>query len=253
MTELHEEFELRARLEADERRRIDFDDHQNELAGRESGRITRFLTAETHEARDGRSKRSEQSGERLSRLQQLLATNPAYAALYDDTFDKLRAAEAATEVALDKALDLHDRLQTARDDMLARAARLPDGIAVFRDENGGVWSEHGDKVMGSHFDAIIWPENPPSYEAFRETTHALASADQKIDALRGYHVEVLGHVRERMTDEHNPPSTEEIEKLQGQITSHAPEAIQAELGDIAVPDRGEPAQTFEAAMPKIPQ
>jgi len=252
MSDLQDQFELRARLAADERRRVDFDDLQNERAGLETGRMARFLDADTRETHAGRGKGSDKTSQHLSRLQQLLATNPAYAALYQETFDKLRAAEAATEAALQKALALHSRLATERDAMLARAARLPDGTAVFRDANGTVWSEHWDEVTSSDLDAVVWPEDAPAYEAFRETTHTLANAGQKVEALRGYQVEMLGHVRERMTDEDDPPSVDEIEKLQAQIASHAPEAVQAELGDIAVPDNGEPDQTFQAAIPKIP-
>jgi len=174
MSELQDQFQLRARQAAEERRRTDFDDLQNERAGLETGRMARFLDADTREARAGRGDGSDKSGAHLSRLQQLLASNPAYAALYHETFDKLRAAEAATEAALQKELDLHGRLATERDAMLARAARLPDGTAVFRDANGAVWSEHGDEVTRSDLDAVLWPKDAPVYEAFRETTHALA-------------------------------------------------------------------------------
>jgi len=214
MSDLQDQFELRARLAADERRRVDFDDLQNERAGLETGRMARFLDADTREARAGRGKGSDESGAHLSRLQQLLATNPAYAALYHETFDKLRATETATEAALEEALDLHGRLETERDDMLARAARLPDGPAVFRDANGAVWSEHGEELTSSDLDAILWPEDAPDYEPFRETSHALANTGQKVEALRGYQVEVLGHVRERMTDEDDPPSAQELREFQ---------------------------------------
>jgi len=252
MSELQDEFEMRARRAAEERRRADFDDLQNERAGRETGRMARFLSADTREARAGRGKGSDKTSEHLSRLQQLLASNPAYAALYHETFDKLRAAETATEAALQALQARRTQLEAAREDMLARAARLPDGTAVFRDEHGRVWSAEGEEIGGHALEAIVWPEDAPSYEAFSETGHALGNAAQKTEALRGYQVEVLGHVRERMRDEDEPPSVEEMDKLQEQITSHAPEAIRAELGDIPVPDNGGPDQTFQAAIPKIP-
>lgn len=246
MSDLYEEFELRAQRAAEERRRIDFDDLQNERAGLETGRMARFLDAE---ARAGRGKGSDKTGAHLSRLQQLLATNPAYAALYDETFDKLRAAEAATEAALEKALDLHGRLETERDAMLARAARLPDGTAVFRDANGAVWSEHGDEVTSSDLDAVLWPEDAPAYEAFRETTHALANAGQKVEALRGYQVEVLGHVRERMTDEDDPPTADQLRDFQSTLDERMPDI--GGTSKLNVTPQADPAATAKLDIPEL--
>jgi len=178
MSDLQDEFEMRARQAAEERRQLDFDDLQNESAGRETGRMARFLTAD--------------------------------------------AREAATEAALQALIARRTQLEAAREDMLARAARLPDGTAVFRDEHGRVWSAEGEEIGGHALEAIVWPEDAPSYEAFSETGHALGNAAQKTEALRGYQVEVLGHVRERMTDEHDPPSVEELREIDRRITDELP-------------------------------
>jgi len=40
---------------------------------------------------------------------------------------------------------------------------------------------------------------------------------QKVEALRGYQVEVLGHVRERMTDEGDPVTPDEMRAFQSKI------------------------------------
>ncbi|WP_141702046.1 hypothetical protein [Methyloceanibacter stevinii] len=84
-------------------RRQDFDDLQNELAGRETGRLERFLSPDERERiRDGKSK-GERHADAMTRLQWMLSNNAEYAALYNDTFDKLREAEQAAERALEKA------------------------------------------------------------------------------------------------------------------------------------------------------
>lgn len=249
MSDLQDEFEMRARQAAEERRQLDFDDLQNESAGRETGRMARFLSADTREARAGRGKGSDKTSEHLSRLQQLLASNPAYAALYHETFDKLRAAEAATEAALQALQARRTQLEAAREDMLARAARLPDGTAVFRDEHGRVWSAEGEEIGGHALEAIVWPEDAPAYEAFSETGHALGNAAQKTEALRGYQVEVLGHVRERMRDEDEPPSVDELKDFQVILNERMPDI--GNTGKLNVTPQADPAATAKLDIPEL--
>jgi len=114
------------------KRRRDFADLQNEQQGLETGRMPRFLSGDVRERRkpggEGRSRARD-----LSRLQQLLATNPAYATVYEATWDALDEAEgkaAAALAALTRKVSAdNERLQVIRD----TAARLPDGTRVFRD------------------------------------------------------------------------------------------------------------------------
>jgi hypothetical protein len=42
-------------------------------------------------------------------------------------------------------------------------------------------------------------------------------------------VDVLGNARDRLTDEKNPPSTDELQQIQKDITEKAPPVIKPEL------------------------
>lgn len=101
--ELTNQWEIEAaRTREDDRR-----DYERELAGIDIGREARFHGTEfVEERRQGRSGTSaaQRSVQRefASRLQMLLATNPGYAALYNDTMGALGDAEKAADDALEK-------------------------------------------------------------------------------------------------------------------------------------------------------
>lgn len=136
-------------------------DLNNEMAGREVGRIARFLPEDATPANI--KKRNERNHERLSALMTLLRSDPAYAELHNNAMETLRRQELATERALADAI------------------------------------RRGDQ--------------------------------KRIDELRRYQVEVLGHARDRLTDEDNPPTKEEIEGITQSIEARAKEAN-------VVPDAG---------------
>lgn len=152
------------------RRRRDADDFNNEIAGREVGRIKRFLpdSADPSELR----KRNGRDHQRLSTLMTLLQNDPEYAALYEDTLDKLRDAEEATDAAMAKALEDIENAKT--------------------------------------------PE-------------AREKAQDRYDALMRYRVDVLGHARDRVMDEDNPPTKEELEDIQRQIAREAPPKVKSTI------------------------
>jgi len=227
MTDLQDQFEVRARQAAEERRRTDFNDLQNERAGLETGRIARFLDADTREARAGRGKGSDKTGAHLSRLQQLLAANPAYAALYHETFDKLRAAEAAAERALSLAIEARAKARQALDDTLERAATLPDGTRVFRDDNGDVRTEHGDKIAPEIAAGIQWRRDEPGYETLTSQRKAFETFDNTVAEIRGVQVDKLGRFRNELEDKANPLGErrlkevgEESARLKADIDTH---------------------------------
>jgi hypothetical protein len=232
MSELHEEFERRARLEAGQRRRVDFDDQQRELSGLEAGRMPRFLTATTREARGDRSKGSDKSGDGLSRLQQLLLNDPAYAALYNDTMDKLRAAENAADAALQRLIERRGQLRDEIEPLRDRAAKLPDGMAVFRAEDGSVWTEHDEKVTDpERLDSIVWPDDAPAHEAWRGKHDELARVNSGVREVRDVLNNTLAPVRNEITENDNPMSADRLEThrhtLKGVFEKYSAQPIQS--------------------------
>ncbi|SDG59429.1 hypothetical protein [Thalassobaculum litoreum] len=210
-----------ARLEAEQRRRI-HDDLANEMAGRETGRIKRLdhPGEEPVGARDRKEKEERERAASLTRLQVLL-NDPAYRALYNDTFDQLRAAEAATEAALQ---DAHDALSQAETDLqstLDSATRLPDGTRVFRDAVGNIRTEDGEIVSGPDAETIVWKGGEPSYEELLARRKAEGDARQRVEELLRYQNDVLGPARDRMEDPHNPPTPDELKQIQDEIRAGA--------------------------------
>ncbi|MBU1211057.1 MAG: hypothetical protein KJ587_07275 [Alphaproteobacteria bacterium] len=231
------------------RRREDFDDFHNEMAGRETGRMRRFLSAEAHEERRGK-RGSDGRAETLSRLQLLLASNPAYARIYQGTFDALRDAEDATERAMARlaaALQTaKTRLQQTRDS----AARLPEGTRVFRDKHGRVVTEHGDPLPDEKAAAIHWRGDEPAYEQFLEERESVTDRVTRLEALQGYRVDTLGRIRDRMSDENNPPTSQELQRFDREIKEKMPEPVRREL---APPAAQTPIVTTSLTADDVPK
>lgn len=231
MTDINDEFWLRARRDADERKQIDFEDQQNELAGRETGRMKRFLSADARDNRDPK-KREQAESERLSRLQRLLMSNPAYAVLYNDTFDKLREIEQAAERALQVLIAARDKAGEALEQTMERAARLPDGTRVFRDAKGTVWTEHGEQVDAEIAETIHWRGDEPAYETFIAQGQSLEKIDKGMDDIRTGQVNILGKFREELEDEENPPTEDRLNDMNQQIEGYQ-QRIEQELTNFA--------------------
>lgn len=230
MAEINDEFDEKARAAADEHKKMEFEDLQRELMGIEGPREARFLDADIRDSRDI-NKRGEKDAQRISRLQLLLLQDPAYAALYNETFDKLRDAERAAEIALASAILTRDAVQRFLQEMLDRAPRLPDGTHVFRDAQGQVWTEDGQLVDPALAEGIEWRGNEFSYEQYLAQKDTLQSVEDHIQALTHYQINVLGHVRDRMTDEKNPASKEDMESFQRDIGGRFPVATYAHTFD----------------------
>lgn len=213
-------------------------DLANEMAGRDVGRIERFLPEGASPRAN--KKRKERERERLSRLLQLLQSDPEYAALYEDTMSRLRDAENATAQALTQATK---ELHTANDELsntMDRANRLSDGTRVFKDLEGRIRNKNGDLIDGEVLDQIVWRDDAPTYEEFLAKKKAAEQAQHNVDAILRYQVDVLGNARQRLTDEDNPPTKGELKDIQNDIDSRVPEIVK----------KHDPAQ-FSSAAPVI--
>ena len=221
-------------IEAARTREQDRQDFERELAGIDIGRTARFHNAEfVEERQQGRSGAStagrRERSEYASRLQMLLATDPVYARLYNDTSHLLDQAEAATDRAIAKA---EAALKTAQEQLertLHRAATLPDGTRVFRDKWGNVWNEARERVSDADAARIEWRGNEPAYEQFLEESEAVSGNLARLEELQGFRVDTLGRFRDRMTDRDNPPSADEMEQFRREMKENMPEAVRVEL------------------------
>lgn len=225
-------------------RRQDFDDLQNEIAGRDTGRQSRFLS---NEARSGQG-RKEQEARAFQTQLDLLLQDPIYRAKYDHVTGALRDAERATEAALARLDKLIEQSQIALTDMEDRAARLPDGTRVFRDTDGAVRRQDGTIVDDDLAATILWNGNEPSYEDWRDHSQSLAALQNQRRETELYQNEALGPARDRMTDADSPPNLNELDRILDNMGTKMPDIVREEL---AQPD---PVQSskVEASQIAIP-
>ena len=214
-----------------------FSDHQAAIAGRETGRILPRIGQNTSDAESGSSKRFADTVDLLTNLQVMLQ-DPEYAKAYTRVKGLLNEAERLTENALIEA-------EAALEEIVARAVKLSDDRAVFKDKDGNVRTEDGAIVDVAIAAGIDWPDDAPSFEDYEQRK-------QRVDGLREYQVDVLGNARDELEDEENPPSKERLDELEREIETglktfelqsnhqNEPRAIQNDASaDISLPTLGD--------------
>lgn len=191
-------------------RKLEQDDYNHAIAGVDVGRMRKHIP---QSATDPTTGRKETTAERLSRtLQWLLLNDERYARAH-------KAAVAAVNETMDAAAtalsDIKAALKQATtdiEDMLARAASLPDGQKVFRDSEGGVVDENGMRVSNELSDSIIWHGDEPTYDEYREHLDRADDLRRAHDELLGIETELGGYQGELIDDE-NPPSTDRLDNI----------------------------------------
>lgn len=216
------------------------DDLNIERQGLSVGRTPRFLGNDTLNAM-ATGKRGKDGGD--SALEFALLSTTSFDQLYDHAWNRLRDAEAATEHALGHAEQALTDNAVALSTTLDRAATLPDGMRVFRDENGDVWNEHGEQADPVLAATIEWQGHEPPYENFLTRSEAVADAQERIDIIRGYQV-TLGEHRETIQDK-GTVTRDQVEDVVDRIESEMPDEVREELDNIATPS---PDAAFDSGL-----
>lgn len=231
---------------ADQKRRQDLDDLNNEAAGREVGRISRF-----HHERDPKfiEEKKQERERRLSALAQLMR-DPVYAAAWQRANDAIDRAQAALDIALLENAQITEDLQERLEEMEGRAARLPDGRAVFRAADGSIRSADGQRLRSDALPAsLIIPLDAPSYEDYATSRDALTSARARGQELSRVQTEVIDPARERQADEDNPLSLDELDAVTAYMTEVADELVEGRLPERPVAELANPdTSTDERAL-----
>lgn len=231
---------------ADQKRRQDLDDLNNEAAGREVGRISRF-----HHERDPKiiEEKKQERERRLSALAQLMR-DPVYAAAWQRANDAIDRAQAALDIALLENAQITEDLQERLEEMEGRAARLPDGRAVFRAADGSIRAADGQRLRSDTLPAsLIIPLDAPSYEEYATSRDALTSARARGQELSRAQTEVIDPARERLNDQDNPPSREELEEIEREMDEIAERATDP---DFALERGGEDEPTQQQSSIPVP-
>lgn len=200
-------------------------DLDHETAGVDVGRIARHLGSENN-PRNIKSKQ-ERADKQFRTMLDLLLLDAEYRALYEDALKRLGDLENATQRAIEKAEQEITQAQQDLQDILDRAPTL-DGVRVFKDEDGNVWTEHGARVKDQDAERIEWRGDEPSHEEFLAGNSNL---EQKILAhkeLLEYQTDVLGAAREKLTDENNPLKKDELSGFIQDLENGAPAAVHNE-------------------------
>lgn len=134
----------------------DFGDQQNEMAGRDVGRITRFLNADTREEKID-SKRGNRKQADLTNLQILLLNNPAYQELFRETEKRLRETQTRLDTTLEAILLAKEEARAnGDDDRLNALDHLEADIRDAQAEIGDMQVQMDDE------------DDPPSAEELEE-------------------------------------------------------------------------------------
>lgn len=141
----------------------DFDDLQNEMAGNDVGRISRFLTGDEHGPRGAEKRRAKREAV-LSNLQ-IMMSDPEYAKFYRETEGVLRESQTKLDEAIEQVQQAKSVAVTELENILNQAARLPnDGPRVFKDRNGQVRFEDGSLVEDELAATVEWTGAEPGSE-----------------------------------------------------------------------------------------
>ncbi|WP_171168099.1 hypothetical protein [Ruegeria sp. HKCCA0370] len=233
----------------------DFDDLQNEMAGRDVGRIGRFLPANARTAdASGRSKQDRT--EALTRLQAMMANNPAYAALFEETANVLMDAQSRLEIVLERVQLEIQRSQSALDEKLERAARLPDGTHVFKDQNGDIRREDGSKVSGDLAATILWNGTEPTLEDVQADRQRLQRLGILADDIHAGQAEI-GDMQTEINEDDAPKSEGRLNGVKdraGEIVDDAEKRFEREQAiaiDQSVSGTPDVTKSAGLAMPEI--
>lgn len=203
--------------DAERRRQRDFEDQQNEAAGRQTGRMDRFLIGESARGTRATSKSQEKAQRFYNRLQQLL-NDPAYCQHYDRILHLLDQAQAKLDTAITQSAAAMERLETIVEDLEDSAAKMADGTAVFRAADGSVYTADGRKLSLDEVRDIEFSPDAPSWERYRYTKEALTKARTRMDKLDGIQTEVITPARDRMTNPDSPASRDDLDEIEGDLT-----------------------------------
>lgn len=154
---------------------------------------------------------------RETALQQLLQ-NPAYAAAYERACNAINSAQAVLDDALIENANVVERLAEELEAMESRAARLPDGRAVFRANGGSLRTADGQRLRSEAVPAsLIIPSDATSYEDYAASRDALTRERERGQELSRVQTEIIDPARNRLNDQDNPPSQAELEDIERQM------------------------------------
>ncbi len=188
------------------RKRLEFQDYGHELAGLDTGRMSRFGigAARAQEIKD-KQRQDRAYRDALDRL----LLDPEYRRLYEDLGKALGQAEAGADETIASLQAALSAQAETNQDMRDRAPKI-DGKSVFRYADGRVVDEGGNEIDAAFAAGIIWPDDAPTAEAYFAGVEREAELRSALETWQTYRNDTLGGIRNRYEDRDNPMSKDEM-------------------------------------------
>jgi hypothetical protein len=200
---------------AREKRLRDFNDLQDENAGRETGRARRF----TKDSAAALHVRADSDPWTMALMIEIELLN-FYARLDELDRASLRALEAAQR----RAREERERLERLRE----RAATIDGQRAYLTEDGSRAFFENGQELSPRQRETTRWRGGAPSWEQHQDAHRRLEDAVQEERDIRRYR-ERIDDARIRLEDGDSPLSADDIAGLEESL-EQMPESVRRQLG-----------------------
>ena len=199
-------YETDSEKQQDENRR----DYNHEISGQDVGRIKRFLSEEAREYVE--SQKSVKSRDKLSYLDIMLLTDPAFLELYTDVTEQIEKIDDAITKSLSSLEQRRIALEERMNDIQNNAYRLEDGTRVYRDKNGDVYTEDDEVLSNNEVSDIIWTSSHSTREELHQTRSAQEQVNSSAATIETYRDDKFQNIKDRMND-HKNLDTDELRDI----------------------------------------
>lgn len=229
-------------------------DFNNDMAGTQTGRMTKTIIR-GDDYQGGTGKNAKGRDTTLSALDIMLAS-PDYAALHAAAVTDVRKAQGLADTVLDRVASAKTAAQSRLDDILDRAATLPDGRKVFKDDNDRVVTRDGKPVSDDLAATVLWTGQEPGLSDLQDAERRLESIEA-IETRTRDHQARLGEIDNALHDSDEPLSPDEIKRFQDEV-GDIKQAIEDDYEPLEVltsPERAyvnnEPLIVSDIAVPEL--
>lgn len=228
-----------------ERDRIDLN---HEISGSDVGRIQRFMSEDIR-ALNGENSEKKKSERAMTMLMYLLENDAQYAKRYFEVSDKLDKAQQDVDQAL---IDINQRLAVSDRELLKmeeNSAKAKDGTSVFKSSDGSIYTSDGQRLSDEDAQKISIPEGAASWEEYKAEKEKRDVLLRDKKAIEDYQKDVLQPAQDRMRDQDDPPTMDELDDIETQIETKMPAAVQKYANETATLNAPSAAQDIQGNAP----
>lgn len=212
------------------RRLEELDDFNDELAGRNTGKMRKSAAPDAQ-------RESQDNGSHLMDAMELAAM------VWNETFDRIaheiNTLSEATQIALSNARQEAQQAAEELREIQDRATTLPDGRRVYRDEDGNVYTEDGNRLSPDQAAGIQWAEGATTWNEYLNARKRQQETAQNVEDIERYRDRIEALRQRLQSATPGNPSQEELERLESELDQGMPAAVRKER-DRLMSERPEP-------------